>query len=103
MEREYADRACVRENRYTSTMVRFDRFIELADCAVAHLSVAFAAENYVLEIAPKQRRIMLGIVLGGFFKRQSFHYTDASLSKRVRSFDVQPRQASKRHCRLNRA
>jgi len=56
------------------------------------LSITLAASKYVLEVAPEQGSVLFGMLLGGGFKSQTFHYAHAALAKGAGAVDWQTSQ-----------
>ena len=71
--------------------------------AIERLPVTFPTFKHVFEIAMEQGLILFRMLLGCFFKRQTFHYADAAFTKRVSCYEGRAGEFGERSCSLNRA
>ena len=102
VKRENADSARVREDNDALAPVLLNRPVQSARGAVEHLSIAFAAQQNVVEVAANQRGVLFRMLCGCFFKRQAFYHADAAFAKSFRLLYVKTCQARERHSGFDR-
>jgi hypothetical protein len=81
----------VTENCDLAPAMRSEDLVQFLPGTIQHLPVTLTAGQYVFEVTVKKSSVLFGVLLGGVFESQPFHYANAALAKRIRSVDWQAR------------